>query len=239
MAISLRSHTSYGSGNNETSSTITAPSGIQNDDILLLWVNSSSGTNQTITPPSGFTLIDRTDDGTAEATASYWKRASSESGNYTVTVGTSAEQSMVMAAYSGCTTLSTPVDVHNAQVNASGTSCTAPSVTTTLDNDQLVFFGANYRGGITTWTAPSGEVRQEQINGVDNGNVCFCDEALGAAGATGDKVATQNNANRNVGQLVALSPAPVTPPLMKAVTVGGLAMQSLPVGIGQGGITVK
>lgn len=69
-----------------TSTTITAPAGIVDDDILIAMI-CTDRTSGTVTPPTGFTPLTPTDglNGVNVSCTLYvaWKRAASESGDYT------------------------------------------------------------------------------------------------------------------------------------------------------------
>lgn len=88
MATPTISSTSSASNWGGNSVTVTAPSGIQNGDVLLAFVGSLD--NAGMTPPSGFTLIISQTNATRSIYC-YYKVASSESGNYTFTNTTSGK----------------------------------------------------------------------------------------------------------------------------------------------------
>ena len=64
------------------SGTVTAPASIADDDILIFIAVYEKGSDIGVTPPSGFTSTEVTDNSTAVGVETFYKRASSESGNY-------------------------------------------------------------------------------------------------------------------------------------------------------------
>jgi hypothetical protein len=181
------------------------------NDVLLAQITVRGGTGTTITAPAGWTQVRRDDSGTTLAQAVYVLVAgASEPASYTWTFSSSQKASGGIAAYSGVNT-ATPVNAHGGQANASSASVTAPSITTTVANAQLVGFFGTARG--TTFTPPTGMTEQWDTASTGGGAATRttsegADEALGAAGATGTRVATAAAAEVNIGQLVALAPAP-------------------------------
>jgi hypothetical protein len=181
------------------------------NDVLLAQITVRGGTGTTITAPAGWTLVRRDDSTTTLAQAVFVLVAgASEPADYTWTFSPSQKASGGIIAYSGVNAAA-PVNVHGGQANASSTSVTAPSVTTTVANARLVgFFGA---ARDTLFTPPAGMTEQWDIastGGAATSRTASeeADEALGAAGATGTRVATAAAAAVNIGQLVALAPAP-------------------------------
>src|SRR5262245_32203263 len=57
-----------------TTVTLTVPAGVVSGDLLLAVLHVGGGTGTTITPPAGWELVLRTNDGTSEATAVYRRR---------------------------------------------------------------------------------------------------------------------------------------------------------------------
>ena len=104
----------------------------------------------------------------------------------------------------------TPIDVHGGQLNASSTSITAPSITTTGANRMIVgFFGTPV---LTSVTPPGGMTERfdQTVPSTNTYKVTSeaASQSVAGAGATGTRVATAVNAAANIGQLVALNPAP-------------------------------
>lgn len=203
--IGVESNTADGG----TSIVVNVPAGVNDDDVLVAGVSLRGGGGRSIDTHASFTLI-RNDSHTTTSTLitkSMVRVASSEPASYTFNVsGGSANISAFIIAFSGVDT-TTPIDVHGGQENSSGTSVTAPTVTTTVDNCELIFIGNSNSN--STYTPPSGMTeRVDQVAGTSN----HCSqegahEALGTAGATGTRVATTTNSGTSVAQNIALKPA--------------------------------
>ncbi len=200
-----------------TSITVTKPAGTAADDILVvgLFVEQTS----VITPASGFAEIS---DATGTQGGSsppykahmFWKRAGgSEPADYTFTkAGPAREMSIWMAAYSGAITSGDPVDVASFFASLTSTvSMKANSITTTVDDTMVIFFGTNFE--FQRATPPGGMTEREDVDAV-----YLADVAQASAGATGDKTATLASAQWNTGSLIALKPpaagGPDLPPLL-------------------------
>jgi len=114
-----------------------APSGITDDDILILIVSlDGTGANPTA---SGFTLI-VSNDANGVDHAIFYKRASSESGNYTVNWTGSEQGYLTIYRISGCITTGSPVDQSPTGHQATGTGITVTGLTSTvIDTLALAF----------------------------------------------------------------------------------------------------
>ena len=174
MAIAVGSTSNTPTYGTRTNSTITAPSGIANGDLLVAVLHVGDASllpALTVTPPTGFTEVtnspsamDRSADTYTISERIYYKVASGESGNYTFT-HSSADTEGFMYRLTGCDT-TTPIDVTPAAqqfVTGSGTgqTTTLPSVTTVTDGAFIIGFdgawdapgAGNYSGTTPTLTA--------------------------------------------------------------------------------------
>lgn len=192
MAVAFRSiaSTTYAS---RTNTTVSAPAGLANDDILLagIFVGSSSTTVPTVTPPAGFAALtdptNSTNDGSFYGKLRiFWKRAVSESGSYTFTHTTASSQ-CILFAISGAHT-SSPVDVSSFNaVNVGGSAPTTATGVTTTDPDDLLTYIAH------DWTASGALSPPTGFTERFDGLVYGATKLLTVAGATGN--VTQNNGN--------------------------------------------
>ena len=124
------STTNEGTGN---SATVNKPSGTVQNDVLVASVNFEKGSDNSVTPPSGWTLIRRTNNGTDVGMATYYKVAgASEPSSYTWTHNQSPKWAAGIGRYDGVDTAD-PLDVDSGNTGNSS-SQTANSVTTTADN---------------------------------------------------------------------------------------------------------
>lgn len=189
MAIAVRSvtNTTYGTA---TNTVLTPPTGLANNDILIGVSFRGSGTPPTVTAPTGFTQIGTEislNDGFGflAKISLYWKRAASESGNYTFTHSSCSAQGMLMA-FSGCVTSGSPIDVSSQNSGTNSTS-TATGITTTVANDLLAYIGQCW--GDAAQSTPTGFT-----NIISTLTILAASfKATTTAGATGS--VTSNNGN--------------------------------------------
>jgi hypothetical protein len=151
------------SGGSSTSLTINKPAGVVQNDVMIASITVGTST-ATITPPSGWTPVRRTDNatGTSNSLAVYSKLATgSEAASYTWTLSsgnTGAAGSI--QAFSGA---DPAIDVENGQTTLSGTLHTTPSVATAFSNTMLVT--SHSVGATSAWTPPSGMTEAVDIQG--------------------------------------------------------------------------
>ena len=170
-AAALRSisSTTYTS---RTNTTITAPSGIQNGDILILaFIVGDPTSPATPTLPAGFSVIQGpslvTDGGFTVTRRLAWKVASGESGDYTVTHTADSSQG-IMLCVSGASG-STPVSSNN---NGTGATTTATGVTTPSNNSLVMFIAQNWNlYGTASVPAGSTPTFTEQLDSATSLNV--------------------------------------------------------------------
>jgi hypothetical protein len=201
---------SASSANNATATTlvIPTPGGLVSGDVLLAVVSVRGA--PTITPPVSWTLVRLDINSTTMRQAVFVKTAGgSEPGSYTFTLSSAQSAAGGIVAYSGVDG-SSPIDAHGGQANAASTSITAPSITTTGPDRMLVgFFGT---AALTTMNPPAGMTERFDRTVPSTNTYKVTSEAsdalVAASGATGPRVALAVNAAGNVGQLIALRPAP-------------------------------
>lgn len=215
-AVSYRSSTATVYGTN-TNTVLTAPSGIQNGDLLLIFFAIGAASPPTPTPPSGFTACA----GSWPASVSHsgftvddycWQKiANNESGNYTVTQASASTQGYI-GAYSGADP-SAPLAPTPTLANGTGATSTATGLTTARPNSVVVFLEQDWgdnannlsppTGSTPTFTKHAGETAQAGI-------IFAADGVLAAAAATGNKSITNNNVSGSgdpwVAALVAIEP---------------------------------
>jgi hypothetical protein len=204
--ISFRS-SSTASTAGATSLTISPPSGLANNDVMIAIINANVETT-TITPPSGWTLIRSLNNNNPPITANasiYYKRAASESGSYRFDISSSQRIVGAISAFSGVITSGNPVDVSSGQSNNSSATATAPSITTTRNNEMLVYASVDDNSPASTWTAPSGMTEAADSNSTAAVTIDYLIQA--SAGATGNKVGACTDAGLNGSFLLGLIPA--------------------------------
>jgi hypothetical protein len=213
VAIAFRAVGTGGNGSNAPATVTPAkPAGTASTDILICIICSGGGTALTVTPPSGWTLIKKQDNGTTSSAVAYWALGSVASTAFGLSGGTDAV-SAIIAGYTGVDN-TTPMDATGVgQNNAASTTVTSPSITTVTANTQIVFLGAPYDGGRGTpgtWTTVFGTVRGntgQRGAAVDSTEVVIADAAQAAIGASGTKTETYSLSLASGAITVALRPA--------------------------------
>jgi len=222
-----------------TNTTLVAPAGIENDNILLLFFVIAAQTSApTPTPPSGFTVLtgfpNDISDGLGFNVDYYaWRKiASGESGDYTIT-HTSATTDAFMYVLAGADT-TTPINP-NPTLNegTTGTTTTALGLTTAIDNSLVIFATHNWDEYNDTASPPTGTTPTftERLN--STGILYLADGLLATAGATGNKSHENQNTSQGCdaegecpwfGSLVAVAASsgapPPAPPRMTILGVG-------------------
>lgn len=163
MAVSYvgASHSPGRDGENATSSTISKPSGVQQNDLLLaiVTISSSSGT---VTPPSGWTAIRNSTSGSFFRVYIFRKVAgASEPSSYAFTFNGSYWGIEHIVAYRGVDT-SDPTPESALRATSGGSTSYATGSLTTAGDRVLVHWATAYTGvagSIRSWTASSGTER--------------------------------------------------------------------------------
>ena len=208
-----------------TTLVIPAPSGIAAGHFLIAGIEYQGGTGETITPPAGWTLIERTDSGTSFGIVTYYRVADgSEGASFTWTFSVATRSLGGIIRYTGVDTAS-PIDVQGEATGSSATP-TAPSVVTTQANDLVVAFwgdGATLGQTAENFTPPGGtteryDITRDVLAGVEL-STAAADVAQALAGASGTKVATTATSDAWVAQTIALKMAPSTGTLTLQKTV--------------------
>ena len=197
--------------------TVNKPASVAIGDLLLFHAMANADRTVT-TPPTGFTLIRLDSDHNTVSMVSYYRIADgSEASTFSLTWNAAPGSNSGMCHRITGTHQTTPINQNSGQLNVNTTAGTAPSVTTTVNDCLLVYFGGSGTGGQTS-TPPSGMTEQSDMARAETATVGFP-----TAGATGTKVNTWAIASDNGAQLIALAP----PPASVAVSVGISAGLSL------------
>jgi hypothetical protein len=206
------------SGSNTTyaarvNTTVTAPPGIANGDVMIAEIQfgRSGGTYPTdLTAPGGWSQIGSpgslTDTFFSSRLHTFIKVASGESGSYTWTHASATSQGQIQV-YRGVDT-TTPQDA-TSTINGGGEGPTRTwtGLTTLTNNAWIVAHGVDWGDTSNNLTPPSGMTER-----LDTVVAYAADEALPTAGATGNRSHTCNAASSAAGEhpwsarLVALRP---------------------------------
>lgn len=166
------------SGIHETDTSVecTPPASIADNDILigLVLARQDSGL-ATITYPDGWTMIaERALQGNKEKLGLCWKRASSESGNYTFShngTGTTVRTTVMIAAYRGCKTTGNPYEAYsNTAYTTNNTTLRAAALT----NNAI---SGPKKGIIASGLLPGDEVKVAKSTEVDVGDATWTDDS--------------------------------------------------------------
>lgn len=159
---SIPTYVGAGTGAGGTGNVVpTLPTGWQQNDIFLLFVESNSPVNA----PSGWTAVSGfpiSGGSTAPTSLSvFWRRATSSESNPTVTGGSDHKWAIILA-FRGCIQTGDPWDVTATgtnQIDNTVTALSANEVTTTVPNTLIVVAGAhsrdNARAHASDWTNPN------------------------------------------------------------------------------------
>jgi MSHA biogenesis protein MshQ len=208
-AISHVGSTSSATGSGGSGSLALAyPAGLAAADVLIAQI--AVGNNLTITAPAGWTLINRSNNGSALTQAAYWKRAgASNPASESWSFSASDRAAGTMAAYRDVDPVA-PVNGFTVQANASSTSVTASSLAPTVSGTQLVGLYALANGN-GSFSPPAGMAeREDDATGAGPNGMAveLADEAYaGGTAATGSRVASASAAAASVAHLIALQPS--------------------------------
>ncbi len=195
---------STASGKGKTSSKdVPLPAGVVAGDALFAQIAADRGTSLTITPPPGWTLVDRVNRSDVVAQAIFVRIATdAEPSTYTFSFNPSAKVSTAIIRLRGVDA-SAPVEAKS-QATASASSVTIPSVSSGGDGRMLLLFASAARKA--TWTPPAGmtEITDQSSKDV---STTLATQAVGV-GATGVRTALGSTSGDTLGQLVLVRPFP-------------------------------
>lgn len=200
---SVRSFTSI-AASTRTNTTLTAPAGLANGDILVAGFVAVASSSPAITPPAGFTEVTGSPatfskPGEVEfKTHVYWKLAAGESGSYLFTHASAGTEAVLIAIQSADATPinPNPVIAVGDGTDGLGNILTVGGLTTANNNSLVLFFG-------TAWdaagpSAPPSGTTPTFTEMYDPGGVFYvATGVLATAGATGGKsISTPNGTSQ-------------------------------------------
>lgn len=177
------------------------PAGAANSDVLIMLFTAFALPGNTLTPPTGWTLI-RRDDNVNCAQISYWALGNVASTSFSGGAPVEADVTCI-AVQSGNNTY--PISAHNGQVG-SAASITAPTVTANTGDLSICLWGTN--DTVAAFGAiPGGYTERSSV--LSTNNERHATGTLGvSAGATGDQTRTKtNNFQNNGSQQIAVRKA--------------------------------
>lgn len=213
-----------------TNSTITAPSPISDNDVLVAILCVGAASSPAVTPPAGWTEITPTGWPMTFSKADpwevkvhlYWHLASSESGNYTFS-HSAANTEAIMYAVSGANT-TTPFSPNPTGATGTGLTSTATGLTTPNNNSLVIFCAADWDGyGAGGTSPPSGTTPTftEDYDGTNVGVFYAASGVLATAGATGNESISNSNIAGNPWSagLISVQTGAGTGPTVTAFTI--------------------
>lgn len=200
--MALRARTVLAAGT-RTNSTLSAPAGLTDGDILvLIWHEEG---DVTPTPPSGFAeWVSHAHSTDPTQLFIWWKRASSESGSYTITHSSSWTEAW-LGALSAQYETGDPADATATENDGSSTSITIPGLTPAHDNAVIIAAygttGDRAKGALGGTTPTFTEDYDSETN------LAVSIGTLATAGATGNKTSTISSSNPWNAAMVAIREA--------------------------------
>lgn len=220
MAAAFRSSsaTTYAS---RTNTTLTAPTGIQDGDILIIVFCIGAVTSApTPTAPSGFAAVSGTYPINVVANGFnvddyvWYKVASGESGNYTVTHTSASTQGYICAVSGGVSSQPASTTNSGTGTGAGVRTTTALTITPSANDALVIFVGQDWGDTANALSPPTGTTPTftERLDpGTTSGILYVADGVLATAGATGNKTQTNNNLGADpngwAGILVVVEPS--------------------------------
>lgn len=193
------------------------PAGTAQNDVMVAQIAASrvSSSCVTVTPPAGWTQV-RTDVVSSRGLltractrqSAYYKVAgAAEPASYSFALSNGAYATGAIASYRGADSAA-PIMTSSGQTGSGTGNITAPSLTTTRGGARLLGLFAVRDGSDETIVPPACMTeRVETATGNSAGlTLALADSPWGTAGATGNRVATVDDTDANLGQLVALQP---------------------------------
>jgi len=134
-----------------TSLTVARPTGTTDDDMMFayFWVDSTS---ITITPPSGWTLLN-SEAVSGHKLSGYWKRYDTSDGdgpNYTFGISSSDGCALIVASFRGCSAVATPL---SNTASGSGTSATVYAVD--AENNSVLMYAVGLQSSSVDVSPPT------------------------------------------------------------------------------------
>lgn len=188
-----------------TTITATMPSGIVAGELLVTHLVIDDGSRLEITPPSGWSLQWRNNQGSSTVLQAVYTRIAtgSESGSYDYTIDLSSVCSVQTFRIGG--QHSTYSDVTQSTNAGNSTTLTATSITTvTNDALALTFYGCGSSSNIPS--LPSGWTNVTDGNGSSRG-WRIASKAIAIAGAVGNATSSQDSSRTWIASMWAVRPA--------------------------------
>jgi len=190
--------------------TVIAPAGIIEDNLLVVGLALEKGNAVTITPPIGWKLIRRTNNGSDCGIATYYKIASaSEPGSYSFALSTSGKWSIGISRLS-LVSLTTPIDTSSG-ATGSAANVAAPSLITRGPNRRILCFYVNKKGVTFTPASSTTEIYDAPNSAGGVPSNMMADFVQNITGPTPVRTATPLAPEKWVAQQVAITSLSLLP----------------------------
>jgi Flp pilus assembly protein TadG len=184
--------------------TLAVPLGVVSGNLLLAQIGFEKGSDIVITPPVGWTLVRRTNNGADVGVAVYRRFAgAAEPADYGWNFNIQTQSAGAILAYSGVHATNA-LDGEAGQATSNGAGHATPSITTTHASSQVVTTHVIKRA--TTWTAPAGMTESFDVASTGNVTLTASYEPQANPGATGARTAVAGDPEVGVAQILALRP---------------------------------
>jgi uncharacterized protein (DUF2141 family) len=184
--------------NASTTVTVTAPTGIQNGDLMVCVFYAAAASTSSL--PSGFTSAYTDNTANNPRIAVGWKVAASESGNYVFTAASSTNVTASILVYRNATAFHIVGTINR----AFSATATANSISPTSTGVLLASFSSSIISP-TVSTAPSGMTVRTNTTGSTSAPTNYVyDQALTATGATGSRSLVLSNSGTVSGILFSI-----------------------------------
>jgi len=193
-----------------TQATVNAPGGIIEGHLLVAGIALEKGNGVNITPPTGWLLIRRTNNGSDCGIATYYKVATaSEPATYTFALSTSGKWSIGITRLTSVSVIS-PIDTSSGATGNPG-NVTAPALTTRGPNRRVLCFYTNKKGVNFTPAPLSTEIYDApNVSGGAPSNM-MADFVQNNTGATAARTAVPVDPEKWAAQQVAITPFNLLP----------------------------
>lgn len=193
-----------------TQATVNAPGGIIEGHLLVAGIALEKGNSVSITPPTGWLLIRRTNNGSDCGIATYYKVATvAEPATYTFALSTSGKWSIGITRLTSVSVTS-PIDTSSGATGNPG-NVTAPSLTTRGLNRRVLCFYTNKKGVYFTPAPLSTEIYDApNLSGGAPSNM-MADFVQNNTGATVARTAVPVDPEKWAAQQVAITPFNLLP----------------------------
>jgi hypothetical protein len=193
-------------GGGSSTPLVTAPSGTLPGDLLMVGLMYEKGNTASATPPAGWTLIRKTNQGNNIAMSTYYKVAgTNEPSTYAFELSSSPKWSIGISRIEGADPVN-PIDAHAGDSGGQSVSATAPSITTSACNTLVMTFFTSKKDA--TWTEAAGTTEVYDYpnyqQGLTSNMMAYYIQS--DKGATGSKTAIASLSDYWVAQQIAVRP---------------------------------